>query len=401
MVFRLFLPLIFLTALIIGFQNCSESNGPNLQKSNQSSNQPAPEPESKTCETAKGTILQDGETEDGLFKASSVTCGNACEVASVTCNDGVLEGEGVAAECNISQCHSKSNNSDVLSGLLAGETYMVSVYGITENRGDNNLQSITVSDCDGNVLQSTPSQVINWHDGQAPHSTTMAVEVPADGCIRAETDMGPALAMTATQAQGEASSVNGSVVNNLEAGANYMVTVYGVTTFRGDGNNTMLPVEIQDCVDQSTIASHASMVIDWHDGQVGQGSSIPIVAPAGGCIIGVTDGGNALKMTVEKIEKSVQEATSGTIVLLKPGAKYKVHVFGVIGDRGTGNILLNGVGLTDCTDTPIVGTDSLTIGWPDGQAPQDHTFVVDAPADGCLRGVTDLGPAAYMSAVEL
>ena len=55
-----------------------------------------------------------------------------------------------------------------------------------------------MTDSSGNLLAQAHDPVyINWHDGMAPHSGTVAVTAPADGVIYGYTDNGGAYSMVA------------------------------------------------------------------------------------------------------------------------------------------------------------------------------------------------------------
>ena len=55
-----------------------------------------------------------------------------------------------------------------------------------------------MTDSSGTTIAQTHSPVfINWHDGSAPHSGTMAINAPADGVIYGFTDAGGAYSMVA------------------------------------------------------------------------------------------------------------------------------------------------------------------------------------------------------------
>jgi len=79
---------------------------------------------------------------------------------------------------------------------------------------------------------------------------------------------------------------------------------------------------------------------------------------------------------------------------LIPGGWYMVTVMGTIRNAGNGAATLWGPSLTRCgpqSAQVLVATPSEVLNWPDGNAPQSHTFAVRAPEDGCIRGRTDDG----------
>lgn len=89
-----------------------------------------------------------------------------------------------------------------VSGMVAGKRYLVCVYGITANRGNdgNTLYYCYVADCSsGSWLAYTPAVNINWPDGSAPQSACFVITAPSGGCVNGYTDNGLALHMTAVQ----------------------------------------------------------------------------------------------------------------------------------------------------------------------------------------------------------
>ena len=91
-------------------------------------------------------------------------------------------------------------NGNQINGLTPGRKYIVDVYGITVNRGEDNemLNPIGVRECGGGaILDQAPQQLINWHDGNAPQSASFVVDAPASGCIEGYVDSGDPLYMNA------------------------------------------------------------------------------------------------------------------------------------------------------------------------------------------------------------
>ena len=87
-----------------------------------------------------------------------------------------------------------------IAGLKPGKRYVVSINGVTGHRGNDGawLTAVRVTDSSGNLLAQAHDPVyINWHDGMAPHSGTVAVTAPADGVIYGYTDNGGAYSMVA------------------------------------------------------------------------------------------------------------------------------------------------------------------------------------------------------------
>lgn len=68
-----------------------------------------------------------------------------------------------------------------ITGLTVGKKYLVSIYGITANKGNDSATlgavrvGTTATPGGGTQLASTGSQSINWPDGQAPQSATMII----------------------------------------------------------------------------------------------------------------------------------------------------------------------------------------------------------------------------------
>ena len=112
--------------------------------------------------------------------------------AIVTCR--ANRWEGVKGTMDILQ------GGGYIAGLIPGRRYVVSVNGITSHRSNdgNWLEPVRVTDSSGTTIAQTHSPVfINWHDGSAPHSGTMAINAPADGVIYGFTDAGGAYSMVA------------------------------------------------------------------------------------------------------------------------------------------------------------------------------------------------------------
>ena len=88
-----------------------------------------------------------------------------------------------------------------ISGLTGGKKYLVSVYGITANRGTKNhtLNGVRVYNSSGGIIAATPSRYVNWADGSSAQSATLLVTAPSNGYIRGLTDAGNALTMVAIQ----------------------------------------------------------------------------------------------------------------------------------------------------------------------------------------------------------
>jgi prepilin-type N-terminal cleavage/methylation domain-containing protein len=83
-------------------------------------------------------------------------------------------------------------NSSIINGLTPGDTVFISLYGITQLKGNGtqNLRSMRLTNCGSTTLATTRSLNIDWHDGQAPYSHSFPVIVPASGCLRGFGDGG-------------------------------------------------------------------------------------------------------------------------------------------------------------------------------------------------------------------
>ena len=140
----------------------------------------------------------------------------------------------------------------------------------------------------------------------------------------------------------------------------------------------------------------------------------PVFGHSAGEINVDTDGdGKADKNLQEALNSIINEGsefkynTSGSMILgLIPGKKYLVNVYGVTRNAGQGSEKLWAIGVSNCKKSPgvlIETRSSIGINWPDGQAPQSASFVVKAPADGCIRGYCDgrLGKVLYISALSI
>lgn len=72
-----------------------------------------------------------------------------------------------------------------ITGLTVGKKYLVSVYGICANKGNDTATlgavrvGTTATPGGGSTLATTGSQSINWPDGQAPQSATLLITATA------------------------------------------------------------------------------------------------------------------------------------------------------------------------------------------------------------------------------
>lgn len=113
---------------------------------------------------------------------------------------------GITLTCQAGIWRKQEKEIDILegghyiSGLKPNKKYLVSVYGITAYRTNNDatLLPVQVRNSGGGIIGTTGGGVwINWHDGSAPQSGTMMIYAPADGVVYGYTDGGNAYYMTA------------------------------------------------------------------------------------------------------------------------------------------------------------------------------------------------------------
>ncbi|WP_305910566.1 hypothetical protein Q9L42_020640 (plasmid) [Methylomarinum sp. Ch1-1] len=92
-----------------------------------------------------------------------------------------------------------SSGSYYINNLIPGRRYLVSVYGLTANRGKSGatLRPVQIKDSWGRVIGATGSAYINWHDGNAPQSANLIIRAPSNGVVYGYTDIGRAYNMTA------------------------------------------------------------------------------------------------------------------------------------------------------------------------------------------------------------
>lgn len=83
--------------------------------------------------------------------------------------------------------HSTLTGTQSISSLTIGKKYLVTVYGISKNRGsgDYTLGAVMVRNtvaCGGTLYASTPTATINWPDGHFPQSASFII-TPTSGTI--------------------------------------------------------------------------------------------------------------------------------------------------------------------------------------------------------------------------
>jgi len=103
---------------------------------------------------------------------------------------------------NASPIPAQDANSSTLY-LRKWGRYLISVYGYTAQRGTGyaTLLGPGVKDSNGNWLKKLPNKKINWHDGQAPQSATMVVQITSGtGTVTGHCD-GGVLYMSAIELQ--------------------------------------------------------------------------------------------------------------------------------------------------------------------------------------------------------
>lgn len=129
---------------------------------------------------------------DWCDREGLISRGQSWGPAIVTCKNN--RWDGLKATMDIIQ------GGAYITGLTPGRRYVVSVNGITSHRGNDGawLQGVKVTDSGGATLAESHAPVyINWHDGSAPHSGTVAITAPWDGVIYGFTDAGGAYSMVA------------------------------------------------------------------------------------------------------------------------------------------------------------------------------------------------------------
>ncbi|MFT6905824.1 MAG: competence protein ComGC [Oleiphilaceae bacterium] len=82
---------------------------------------------------------------------------------------------------------------------------------------------------------------------------------------------------------------------------------------------------------------------------------------------------------------------------LTPGDVAWVTVFGITANRGNGGATMQGVRLTNCGSSTLGSTRTVSVNWPDGNAPQVASFPATVPANGRFCGRTDNGNALNIS----
>jgi hypothetical protein len=194
-----------------------------------------------------------------------------------------------------------------ITGLRPNHWYNVTVSGITQSKGNgyNTLIGPAISRCNQptSVLSAIADRMINWPDGNTPQSHTFVAQAPADGCIQGRLDgqvASMSFFMIGSHSEvapngaptGNALSIVGShQVNQLTAGAKYLVSVYGVAHDHGNGGSTMGPTQVKDCLTQQTLHSNPPANMNWPDGNVPVSYSFILPsAPPSGCIQAFVDG---------------------------------------------------------------------------------------------------------------
>lgn len=77
-----------------------------------------------------------------------------------------------------------------ISGLTPYKKYLVTVYGITDDKGERGawLGPVKVTNSSGGVIDATSSLDINWMDGNTPQSAVFIINAPSNGVIYGYTD---------------------------------------------------------------------------------------------------------------------------------------------------------------------------------------------------------------------
>ena len=96
------------------------------------------------------------------------------------------------------------------------------------------------------------------------------------------------------------SHVGTNAINGLTPGGRYLVSVYGITAYRGNEGATLTGVRVLNG-SGAVLAQTPSRYINWHDGSAPQSASLIVIAPANGYIRAVTDGGEAMYMAAVRL----------------------------------------------------------------------------------------------------
>lgn len=407
-----------LIVLISGYQNCAKESGFTDDSSTTTTAQstsptptPTPDPGAayKSCTGPKGETIAHGEMSETYYTTEAVGCRQTCGQGKLKCEDGTLVGDAKYTTCDVKACDVRTVSAATVENMQAAKPYLVSVYGISAAKGDGNftLNPVVIKTCQApeTVLATTKPADIDWPDGNAPQSATLAVTAPANGCIKATTDNGDALNVTVSEHAKAAKNIDGNEATGLKADQLYSVSVYGITANRGsDGSTpTLNSVRITNCAATPTqLAATAAPPINWHDGSAPHSATLNVKAPADGCIRAFTDIGAALNITVHEDIIKAMNVTGNEVTNLTAKKKYKIDVYGVTTNRGQDGATLTSVRVVACTGGAILAQSTApAINWHDGSAPHSASLIIEAPTDGCVRGLTDGGNALNLSVEEL
>jgi len=132
--------------------------------------------------TSGGVTLAVNDT--AIQRRVTGTCASGSAIRAIAAN-GTVTCQDIPSTWEV-----RTANSSLLTGMTAGAHYLVSVYGVTRDRGTGGttLGRVRLERTDGGLITQTPTATINWHDGQAPQSATFGITAPANGQIRAWTD---------------------------------------------------------------------------------------------------------------------------------------------------------------------------------------------------------------------
>lgn len=196
------------------------------------------------------------------------------------------------------------NSNNNTANIDLNKNYFINVYGITTSRGTGttDLYPVQIKDCNQNTLMQsqTAPTVINWHDGNAPHSASFTISSSQKNCIDGYTDIGNALNISAFPTKNAVAFTNGNKIQNLTVGKKYLVGVYGITSNKENTVPILNGIRIEDC-NGNKLGGTPDIPITWPDGHAPQSAELVVTISNSGCIEGFTDGGNAHSLSVVEL----------------------------------------------------------------------------------------------------
>lgn len=304
----------------------------------------------------------------GNWVPNNNTCGKVCDARSVS-------------------TEFASKTTLIANGLYPGKPYLVSTYSVSPNNGNGGatLYGHRITDCFGASLASVSNAWVNWLDGNAPHSSTLAITAPASGCIQISADPGEQFDF-ATLVELSSAGTNQAGSSITTANGNFVAAANGHSYNRGMGNG----ISLQRCeIQGSTTTSQPPVSINWPDG------NMPLMfmgsAASTGSITGYLDGTSGLGTVLGMSAFPVTGASvsSNTVTGLTAGQKYFVFVGGITGNKGQSRATLGMISVQSSTGGMLAKSRTWTVNWPDGNVYQSAGFIVTAPADGTLVGHVD------------